>query len=294
MGKNKTTTIILALATVTLWTTGFVFTKVAVRSLSPFSLTFIRFFSAAIFALILGFWKKVHLPKAKDIPLFLLLGSSGFALYQLFFAYAMFTLSAAISSLIIATVPVIVALFATLLFKEKIGKIGWVAIGLEFIGIMVLSLWKRDISIGNGLFWIILAVILFATYNLVQRFATNNYTPLQSTIYALVAAALLLTPFIPQTIKEVATAETVAILAAIFMGIFPSGLAFVFWNRALSMADQLTDVTNFMFLTPILTTILEIIVLKDLPDMGTVIGSIIILSGVLIFNNRELYNRTPL
>ncbi len=39
-----------------------------------------------------------------------------------------------------------------------------------------------------------------------------------------------------------------------------------------------------MFLTPFVTTVLGFIMLKEIPDTGTIIGGAIIISSVIIFN----------
>jgi len=45
-------------------------------------------------------------------------------------------------------------------------------------------------------------------------------------------------------------------------------------------------VTNFMFVTPLLSTLLEILLIGDIPDAGTITGGVMILLGVALFNNR--------
>lgn len=287
--------LILAFLTIILWSTGFVFTRIAVRDIGPFPLGLLRYGSASIVLLAIGAHKRIGLPALRDIPLFLLLGAMGFAFYQVFFNIAMMTISAATASVVTATVPVLAAFFASLLFHERLGKLGWSAVCIEFSGILILTLWEREVSVGWGVAWMILAAICFASYNLVQRFAITRYTPLQSTVYSIVASTLLLLVFLPQAVQEVQTAPISALLAVLFMGIFPSAIGFLLWTRALSIARQIGDVTNFMFVTPLLSTLLEIILIGDIPDRGTIIGGITILSGVALFNNRnhlgKLYNR---
>lgn len=299
MGHNRqhaaNKALLLAFLTITLWSTGFVFTRIAVRDISPFPLGLLRYGSAAIVLLAIGMHKRIGLPAKRDIPLFLLLGAVGFALYQIFFNIAMMTITAATASVVTATVPVLTAFFASLLFHERLGKIGWTAVCIEFSGILVLTLWKREVSFGWGVAWMVLAAVSFAAYNLIQRFAITRYTPVQSTVYSIIASTLMLLVFLPQAAQEVRTAPTEALLAVLFMGIFPSAIGFLLWTRALSTARQIGDVTNFMFVTPLLSTLLEILLFGDIPDAGTITGALAILTGVALFNNRhrlsKLYNR---
>ena len=128
MKQSSNTALVLAFLTVMLWSTGFVFTRIAVRDIGPFPLGLLRYGSAAVILVVIGLVKRIGLPKMKDVPLFLVLGSLGFFFYQIFFNIAMTTITAATASVVTATVPVFTAFFASLLFKEKLGKLGWVAV----------------------------------------------------------------------------------------------------------------------------------------------------------------------
>ena len=276
----------MAFLTVMLWSTGFVFTRIAVRDIGPFPLGLLRYGSAAVILVSIGLVKRIGLPKIKDVPLFLVLGALGFFFYQIFFNIAMTTITAATASVVTATVPVLTAFFASLLFREDLGKLGWVAVCIEFAGILVLTLWQREVSIGWGLVWMIIAALCFAGYNLIQRFATKRYSSVQSTVYTFTASALMFLFFLPQAVEEVQTAPVGSLLAVLFMGIFPSAIGFLLWTKALSIAKQIGDVTNFMFVTPLLSTLLEVILIGDIPDAGTITGGVMILLGVALFNNR--------
>ena len=288
--KMRTRSLILAFCTVVLWSTGFVFTRIAVRDISPFPLGLLRYGSAALLLLAIGFFKRIGLPSRRDIPLFLVLGEFGFFLYQILFNIAMTTISAATASVVTATVPVLTALLASLFFKEQLGKIGWLAVAIEFLGILILTFAKREISLGFGLVWMLAAALFFAAYNLIQRFAKTRYTSLQSTVYTITASCLMFLVFLPQAIEEISTAPLASLLAVLFMGIFPSAIGFLLWTKALSMATQIGDVTNFMFVTPLLSTMLAILLIGEFPDTGTIWGGITILLGVAIFNNRHHFS----
>ncbi len=286
---------LLAFATIVLWSSGFVFTRIAVRHFSPFSLGLLRYGTASVVLIIIGLIWRVGLPKFRDIPLFLLLGVLGFTLYMMAFNLAMTTITAATGSIITATVPVMTALLSSLIFREKLSRIGWVAVGIEFTGILILTLWNGTFSIEIGLIWMIIGAMSFASYNLIQRFATRRYTPLQSTIYSIVSGTLLLMVFLPTAIKDVQAAPVTAIMDVIYLGVFPSAIGFLLWTKALSLAKQMNEVTNFMFITPLLSIMLEYIMIGELPDIGTIFGGTIILLGVLLFNNRQRFApRTPM
>jgi len=109
---------------------------------------------------------------------------------------------------------------------------------------------------------------------------------------SIVAGASLLLVFLPSAIRDLQTAPPSAILTILYLGIFPSAIGFLLWTKALSMANQMSEVTNFMFITPLLATVLEFAISGELPDPGTMIGGMVILAGLLLFNNRQRLHKS--
>ena len=71
------------------------------------------------------------------------------------------------------------------------------------------------------------------------------------------------------------------------LGIGSSALAYVSWTKAYAKAKKTSDVSNYMFLTPFLTSFLGFFIAGEVPDRATLIGGAVILTGVLIFNFGE-------
>jgi len=70
----------------------------------------------------------------------------------------------------------------------------------------------------------------------------------------------------------------------IILGVFCSAVAYISWTYAFSKAKNTSSVTNYMFLTPFLTTLMGILIAKEIPDFATIIGGIIIIVGMFIYN----------
>ena len=79
-------------------------------------------------------------------------------------------------------------------------------------------------------------------------------------------------------------AEPKYLLLGLYLGMMPSALAYFFWGKALSLANKTNDVTNFLFVSPLLSTILGFILLKEVPNLGTFVGGAIIIFGIILFN----------
>ncbi len=286
--KNTTKSAIFAFVTVFLWSSAFPITKFATAAFTPNVLGLLRCSLAAVILLVIGRINHIHGPKKKEhILLFLLSGGLGFSLYMIFFNSGMLTLTSATSSLIIATTPVLTAMGASWLYREKIKPIGWCAIAAAFLGVAVLLLTdtsKGGLSGGMGLFWTMAAAFVFCCYNLMNRkLLSMGYTAVECVTWSMVCGALWLLPFAGQAIPQVMEAPAYSIIATIYLGAMPSATAYLLWSNAMSLAKKTSDVSNFQFLTPLLSTAMGFAMLDEVPTFMTVVGGIIIIASIVVF-----------
>ncbi|MFT8316021.1 MAG: EamA family transporter [Clostridium sp.] len=283
--SQKSKVNMLGFFTVFLWASAFPLTKVAMAHYTPNALGFVRCAVAAIFLLIIGILNHIRKPQKKDIPWFFLSGGLGFTLYMITFNTGIQTLTSATSSIIIATTPIMTAVVSSKCYGEKINKLGWFTIALAFIGVLILLLWDGVFSINIGLIWTICAAIVFCGYNILNRkLSSMGYTALEIVTYSMFCGAILLAVFSPQGVSQVITAEPKHILSVIYLGAIPSALAYFLWGKAMYLAEKTSEVTNFMFVTPLLSTALGFMLLKEIPNMGTFIGGAIIILSIILFN----------
>ncbi|HCU08777.1 MAG TPA: EamA family transporter [Clostridiales bacterium] len=273
-----------ALITVIFWSLSYVLTRLALEYFSPFSIGFLRYFFASLALVIVAVSTKMKLPHKSDLVWFIAAGALGFFLYMITFNMGLTTVTASTSSVVIATVPVMTALFALFFYKETLRSFQWIAILIEFIGVVVLTLMNGAFSINIGLFWLFGAALSLSLYNLVQRKLTKAYTALQASTFSIFFGTLMLTLFLPGTLREMPSAPVMPYIHIAIMGICSSAAAYVAWAKAFSKAKQTSQVSNYMFLTPFLTTLLGFLMAGEVPDRATVLGGGIILLGVLVFN----------
>ena len=184
-------------------------------------------------------------------------------------------------------VPVFTAFLASLIYKEKLKIYQWIAICIEFIGILVLTLMNGTFSINEGILWLLVAALCLATYNLLQRKLTKKYSALEASTYSIFVGTIFLCIFLPSSIDKTIHAPLEFIFYVLVLGIFSSALAYIAWAKAISLAEKTTYVSNYMFVTPFLTTILGFVMMGEIPDKATVLGGIIILLGLFIFNKES-------
>ena len=273
-----------AAITIIFWSLAYVFTRLALQVFSTFSLGFLRYLIASAALIVISFITKMKSPRARDLPLFALSGAVGFFLYMICFNQGQSTVTAATGSVVIATVPVITALFARFLYGEQLRPLQWTAIAVEFMGVAVLTLLNSSLSLNSGLFWLILAALELSGYNLIQRKLTKRYTALQTSTFSIFFGTLMLAIFSPTALREAAHAPAIQFVYLGVLGIGSSAIAYVSWAKAFSKAKQTSQVSNYMFITPFLTSIFGLLFAGEIPDTATVIGGGIILLGVLLFN----------
>ena len=108
-----------AIITIIFWALAFVFTRLGLQYFDVYSLSFLRYLVASITLLVIICFIKINRPKKEDLFSFILSGALGFFLYVILFNKGTALVSAATSSIIIATVPVFTALLATFFYKEN-------------------------------------------------------------------------------------------------------------------------------------------------------------------------------
>lgn len=273
-----------AVTTILFWSLAFVFTRLALRYFSSFSLGFLRYLIASLALVATALATKMKLPQKEDVKWFLLAGCLGFFLYMIVFNKGSETVTAATGSVVMATAPVFTAILASLVYKERLRPLQWAAIAVEFAGVLLLTLLQGALSLNHGLLWLLLAVAALSVYNLLQRGLTKKYSGLQASTYSIFAGTLMLAVFTPAALREAPAAPPVQWLYVSVLGLFSSALAYVTWAQAFKKAKLASSVSNYMFATPFLTSLLGFLLADEVPDISTLAGGAVILLGMLLFN----------
>jgi len=247
-------------------------------------LGFLRYFVAAAVLAFFAVRLRIKPPPPGDLPWFLLSGLTGFFLYMIAFNKGCETVTASESSVLIATVPAITAILAKLIYKEEIRPYQYPAIALEFIGVVVLVEAHKTFSINQGLLWLMGASFLLSAYNLLQRKLTKKYSPLRTAMYSIFMGEILLFVFAPGALAEIKNAPPAQFLYIAVLGVFSSAAAYFSWSIALARAKETSSVSNYMFLTPLLTTLLGYWLINEKPPGSAITGGAIILAGMAVFN----------
>lgn len=272
-----------AFLTVAIWSSAYVYTKVALLTFSATALDLLRCGVATLCLMtLLTFYRQLAV-KWRHIPVFMLSGASGFSLYFIAFNTGSLSLNPTTASIIIALYPIISALLALVVFKEKLRTSQWLATLTAFSAVLFISLQEGSLRISQGIIWMLGAAALLALYNVIQRRMNRQISALQMTAYSFLFGTVMLLGYAPDALRELHDAPSGAIALVIYLGLFPGAVAYITWGKALSLAENTGQVTNWMFLTPCLALLLEYVVTDSYPGKATLAGGTIILICLVCF-----------
>lgn len=284
--SNRVKAIIGALATIAVWATAFPFSKIALQHVDSLTLSVARVVGGAMLMLIIGVVKGLQIPTSwREWGLYIVLGMTGNFVYQVVFNQGLLTIPAATSSIIMALTPMTTTLMALVVYKDYMKPIGWLFTITAFAGVAVIILWNGPINVPMGAFWTLFGMILFAIYNIINRgLSLKGHDPITVATWSMFTGAIMALPFVSQSVANIVVAPVSTWLAIMYLACFSSALGFVFWSYALEHAERVSDVTNFMYLSPVVAAIVSAFLLEEYPNMGLYIGAPVILGSLYLFN----------
>lgn len=284
-----------ALTTSVFWSLAYALTRVCGQYLPSFQIAFLRCFVAALTMVVVIIVKRIPLPKMKDLKWFILGGFIGFFVYMIVFNLGCTKVTSATGNVVLATAPIVTALGARVIFKEKLKAVQWCGIFVAFAGVVVLTVLAGGLTVNIGLVWLLLAMLVMSSYNLLQRYLgkVKKYDTLTINVYSIIFGAIFLSIFAPQAFRGLATAPPKAYLVLLILGVGCSGIAYCAWTKAFAVAKVASSASNYMMINPFIGSIFGYLLLHDPIENNAIYGGIIIILGLCIFNfGPNLLNKT--
>jgi drug/metabolite transporter (DMT)-like permease len=295
MPDNRRTaydTYIKLITAIAIWGGSFIATKIAVQEVSPVTVVWLRFFIGTV---ILGYfaWKRkeLALPKRKDVLDLLWLGFLGITLHQWLQSSGLVTSEASTTAWLVSISPIFMALLGWIFLKEKLSFRTITGFLLATIGV-VLVVTKGDIrSIINGKFGvsgdilILISALNWAIFSVLSRPILERFSAIKVTFYVLFLGWLLTSVqfLFGHHWIEFNQLSTAGWASVAFLGIFCSALAYIFYNDGLK-ALPASKVGAFLYLEPLIATIVAAAVLSESIVLASLAGGGLILLGVWLVN----------
>lgn len=273
-------------ATVLLWASAYAGIRVGLAEYGPGQVALFRLLTASVVLALYALVTRMRLPKVRDLPAILLLGFLAFAVYHAALNFGEETVGAGAAGVLIATAPVITALLAAAFLRERIEPLGKVGMGLSFAGAALISVDEgRGFSLDPGAFLILLSALCVSVYFVFQKPYLRKYGALAFTTYAVWAGTLFALIYLPGLVAQVGAASASVTLTMVYLGVFPTAVAYVTYAYAFSRMDA-SAAASFLYLVPVLAYLIAWVWIGEAPSLLSVAGGVIVLAGVFMVNRR--------
>ncbi len=269
------------------WSFSFIWFKIANETFRPLTVVFIRLMiSVILLSIVISLTRKRITIKKEDRKFFFLLAFFEPFLYFLGESFGLTYVTATTGSVIISTIPVIVAIGACILYREKLRAINYVGIIVSFIGILVFIL-NRDGSLSfdiRGILLLTFAVFSAVGYNLTLNWLVGSYDPVYIVnIQNMIGALLFLPIFMITDFRHFINTpfHIKHLVPVIELAAFASCAAFILFAYSVKHMG-ISKANVFTNCVPIFTAIFSFFVLGDRMTVQNIAGMIIVITGLFM------------
>lgn len=253
-------------------------------------------FVVAVALLLLVAWKlEGGLPRLNrsQVVATAALGLTGIFLYNVCFFAALARMPAGRTALFVALNPIVTALTAAALFRERLGAVKWLGIGIALSGAAII-ITRGDVisvlhdisqSIGLGEVLMFCAILSWAAYTLIGRTVLKGLTPIAATTYAALWGLAFL---VCGAAFEFSSIDWSAFgwkvwAAIVYLGAFGTVIGFIWYYEGVkAIGPSRTSV--FTNLVPAFGIVLASILLGEQILVSMVVGGVIVVIGVTLTN----------
>lgn len=276
----------LALAgTVVLWASAFPAIRVGVDGLGVAALSFVRLAVAAVALAAVAPFAGVRPPRRRDLPMIALCGATGMTAYQLLLNWGEVHVAAGTASLLIAVAPVFSVLLGAVFLAERVTRSVVAGSAVALAGSAVVAFAGGAGGFSSGAPLVLAAAFVQGVYHFASKPLLRHRTGLEVATYAMAAGTVLALPLAPAAFHGAARAPAGALGAAVFLGLLPSALGFVFWGYAVARLP-LAASTAALYLVPPVALAVSFVWLSEVPRPVALLGGAVSVLGVVLINHR--------
>jgi len=280
-----------------LWGCGFFFGKIALAEMNVGAMVFYRFLFAAIALLPVLVLRKPHPTRPRftrrDWGILLLGSLLGVPLQFLiqFTGLSLTTVSHA--SLMVGTMPVLLAVGATLFAHERMDATGWLSLAVSTLGAALIAFGARHSDAANGPtllgdLMVVFSLVIALGWVLLNKHLMERHSAVIVTAYGIFAGtamlALCITPF--YGLPPLHHVSLKAWLALAASGILCTAATTLLWNYGMTKvpASQAGVLLN---MEPLIGSILGVFLLHESLGPSAGIGGAMILAAAILITTRS-------
>jgi drug/metabolite transporter (DMT)-like permease len=272
---------------VPVWSSGFIVGTLAVRHASGLTILFWRMSVAALLrggiaAVFRAPWPRERRAIGQMVVVGLLLQAAQFVGIFLALQHGA---PAGLVALLAGSSPLLVAVLATVLLDEHLEPAQWVGSVIGVAGVVLAVI--EELNGGGtalGFLFALLGLAGLVGGTLVQRASGSDVDPRVANAIQLVVATAVITPLTALTAGFSLSAEALAPLAWLTLGLSIGAVMLFFW---LLRNEKSGEATSFLYLVPATTAIAGVPILDQPLQLGAVIGLALAFVGVRMVSSPD-------
>jgi drug/metabolite transporter (DMT)-like permease len=285
--RRDTLALAAALVTVVLWASAFVGIRSVKGEFSAGALTLGRLLVGTLILTVVALGRHARLPRRADLPLLVACGLLWFGLYNLALNEAEHKVDAGTAAMLVNINPILVALMAGIFLHEGFPRRLLAGCAIAFSGAAVIGLATSHASSGAGAGALLCVIAAFASAAglVLQKPLLRRMSALEATWLACSVGTVACLPFAPQLLRQVGDAHASKLAWIVYLGIFPTAVAFTTWSFALARteAGRLGSTT---YLVVPMAIVLGWLILSETPPVVALAGGALCILGAALARRR--------
>lgn len=277
-----------ACTTVVLWASAFVSIRSAGESYSPGALALGRLVTGALVLGVILLVRREGLPGRGAWRGIITSGVLWFGLYMVALNWGEQEVDAGTAAMLVNIGPILMALMGARMLGEGLPRRLLLGMGISFSGAVVVGLAMSGHGSSSvlGVALCLLAAVVYALGVVSQKPALAHGSSLQINTFGCAIGAVACLPFTGVLVSEAADAPMSATLNMVYLGVFPTALAFTTWGYALARttAGRMGATT---YAVPALVVLMAWLLLDEVPTLLGVLGGLLCLVGVAVSRSRQ-------
>ncbi|MBB4894198.1 drug/metabolite transporter (DMT)-like permease [Streptomyces olivoverticillatus] len=279
--------LLAASVTVVLWASAFVSIRGSADWFGPGALALGRLLAGSVALGLILLIRRGGFPPRAAWPGILGSGILWFGVYMVALNWGEHGVDAGTAAMVVNVGPMVIALLGGWLLKEGFPPMLLAGMAVSFAGAVVVGISQSDGGASSlvGVLLCLLAAVAYGGGVVSQKPALKHASPLQVTTFGCIVGAIMCLPFSGQLVSQVSKAPLSATLNMLYLGIFPTAVAFSTWAYALARttAGKMGATT---YAVPALVVLISWIALGEVPGLMTLFGGALCLGGVAVSRMR--------
>jgi drug/metabolite transporter (DMT)-like permease len=275
---------------ITLWALSFIFIKIALQEVTPFTVITVRFaMGALVVGAAAGLRGDFARMRRSDLLRMAMLGTVGISLQQLLQVSGQVTADAGVAAFLASTAPAFMVVLAAVFLRERIHR--WQA-----VGVLVATAGAGMVSTGGDLagllqgrfgapgnLLVLASAVMWAVFTILTRWLVQGRPPTLITSGMLAFGWVFMLPLFYRQggLGQLIGLSSTTWWALIFTGVLSTAGAYLLYSHALKQAEasRLAAIQN---IEPVIALVAAALILQEVVTVALLVGGAAIISGVYL------------